>query len=220
MKADKGNYVPALGFEWLTAVYDPVVRVTTREKLFKAALVRQAGIRQNHCVLGLGCGTGTLAILLKCTQPGADIVGLDGDAKILKIAKRKAQAANTEIRFDEGMSFELPYEDESYDRVISSLFFHHLTRIDKLRTLNEVRRMLKPDGELHIADWGRPQNFLMRIVSGGITLLDGAETTNDNFKGRLASLVIESGFHDVDETSHFNTLFGTIRLLRARRADG
>ena len=211
------KYIPALRFNWLTAVYDPVVRLTTREKIFKTALIEQARLKPQQRVLDLACGTATLAVLIKKTQPQAEVIGIDGDAKILAIAKRKTETANLEVEFDEGMSFELPYPDQWFDRVFSSLFFHHLTRENKVRTLREVRRVLKPGGELHVADWGKPHNLLMKIASRGIELLDGGETTADNFKGLLPSFIGGSGFRKVTETLHFNSLFGTIRLLKATK---
>ena len=210
MKNEK--YIPALGYDWLTSLYDPVVALTTREKTFKSVLAEQARIGVNHCVLDLGCGTATLSILLKQKQPQAQVVGIDGDAKILEIAKAKARKASLEIQFDEGMSFNLPYKDESFDRVISSLFFHHLTRENKSKTLREVKRVLKPNGEFHVADWGLPASWLMRGSSYLIRLLDGFETTADSFNGLLPQLMADTGFASIEETTHFNTLFGTIRL--------
>jgi len=126
-----------------------------------------------------------------------------------------ALTSNLEIEFDEGMSSELPYPDDSFDLAFSSLFFHHLTRENKITTIREVGRVLKPNGELHVADWGSPDNWLMKVVSNGIRALDGAETTADNFEGLLPSFFSECGFREVVETSHFNTWFGTIRLVIA-----
>jgi ubiquinone/menaquinone biosynthesis C-methylase UbiE len=213
MKRDQ--YIPALSYDALTPLYDFVVKWTTREKLFKNALVEQAQIATNHRVLDLACGTGTLAILLKTNAPQSKIVGIDGDPKILKMAKEKARAGNFEIEFDEGMSFDLPYRHDSFDRVVSSLFFHHLTRENKLKTFSEIKRVLKPRGELHVADWGLPANQLMKFSSRLIGLFDGFETTADNFNGLLPKLLVESGFGAVEETNRFNTFFGTIRLHKA-----
>ncbi len=215
MSNDK--YIPALSYDVLTPFYDTVVGLTTREKLFKKALVEHARIRANHRVLDLACGTGTLTILLKEAVPEAEIIGVDGDPKILKLAKEKARKGDFEIRFDEGMSFDLPYADESFDRVVSSLFFHHLTREKKLETLREVKRILKSGGELHVADWGLPANSAMKFSSRFIQLLDGFETTADNFAGLLPKLIAESGFEQIEETSYYNTLFGTIRLHKSRK---
>lgn len=211
------TYIPALGYDRLTPLYDAVVRLTVREKAFKKALISQANFADGQRVLDLACGTGTLAVLIKKVYPKTEVIGIDGDSKILAIAKRKALNKGVDVHFDEGLSFELPYADESFERVVSSLFFHHLTREDKLKTLREVLRVLKTDGELHIADWGLPSNFLMKIASRGIELLDGAETTADNFRGLLPSLVAEAGFQETEETLYFNSLFGTIRLLKSKK---
>ena len=209
------KYIPALRFDWLTVVYDPVLRLTTRETAFKTALVKQIDVESGGRALDLACGTGTLTMMVKNAYPETAVFGIDGDLKILEIAKRKANRAGVKVEFDSGLSFELPFPDKSFDCVVSSLFFHHLTRDNKLRTLREVRRILKPDGELLVADWGLPENLLMKFASRGIKLLDGVETTADSFDGLLPSFVNECGFREVKETSHFNTLFGTIRLLKA-----
>jgi ubiquinone/menaquinone biosynthesis C-methylase UbiE len=215
MRSDK--YIPALRYDILTPFYDMVVGLTTREKLFKQALVEQAKIRVNQRVLDLACGTGTLAVLLKRDAPQAEIMGIDGDPKILALAKEKARAGNFDVQLDEGMSFALPYADESFDRVISSLFFHHLTRENKLKTLREVWRVLKRGGEMHIADWGLPDNLLMSFLSRLIQILDGFETTSDSFGGLLPELIGDAGFETIEETGYYNTLYGTIRLQRSRK---
>ena len=215
MKNEK--YIPALSYDWLTPFYDPVARLTTRENTFKKALVEQSQIKAAHRVLDLACGTGTLTILLKKAAPEAEIIGIDGDRKILESAKEKTRRAGFEIRFDEGMSFDLPYADQSFDRVVSSLFFHHLTRENKLKSLREVFRVLKTEGELHIADWGLPANSATKFGSYFIQMLDGFETTGDSFRGLLPELIKETGFEQVEETNHFNTMFGTIRLHKSRK---
>jgi SAM-dependent methyltransferase len=83
-------YIPALRFRWLTAVYDPVVALTTRERTFKHRLLSQAQIEPGMRVLDLGCGTGTLAVWLKQRTPAAEVVGLDADPAVLALARRKA----------------------------------------------------------------------------------------------------------------------------------
>ena len=108
-------------------------------------------------MLDLGSGSGTLAVWAKQATPGVRIRGLDGDPAIIAQAVRKAARAGVEIPFDEGLSYDLPYEDASFDRVLSSLFFHHLVLRDKERTIAEIARVLRPGGELHVADWGAPR---------------------------------------------------------------
>lgn len=209
------RYVPALGFRPLTPLYDAVVRLTTRERTFKHALLEQATLAAGQEVLDLACGTGTLTIWAKQKLPGLRLAGLDGDADVLTRARAKARAAGLEIAFDEGLSTSLPYPEGRFDRVLSSLFFHHLDREDKQRTFAQVFRVLKPGGELHVADWGRAANPLMRILYVSIQLLDGFENTADNVHGLLPELMRAAGFSNVDETDRFSTMWGTLSLYRA-----
>jgi len=211
------GYVPALGFRWLTPAYDAVVRYTTRESTFKSALLDQAQIAPDHRVLDLACGTGTLAIQAKLRVPGASITGLDGDPEMLARARAKATRAGAVIAFDEGLSYALPYEDGIFDRVLSSLFFHHLVRSDKLRTLAEIARVLKPGGELHVADWGAAANPLMRAAFVSIQVLDGFDNTSDNVRGLLPAFMREAGLVDVEEVRRFSTMWGTLSCYRGAR---
>ena len=212
------EYIPALRFHWLTSFYDPLLRWTLRESAFKRHLVKQAGIERGHRVLDLGCGTGTLALLIKSHHSKTDVIGLDADPKVLEIAKAKAARAGLNVRLDHGMAFELPYPDVSFDRVISSLMFHHLTRENKERTLREVFRVLRPGGELHAADWGKAQHWPMRVAFLLVQMLDGFETTADNISGLLPELFRMAGFMEVEESARYMTTVGTLSLYRARKS--
>lgn len=211
------RYIPALAHRWLTPLYDPVVRWTTRETAFKTALLEQAALRPEQRVLDLACGTATLTIAAKQDTPGADITGVDGDPEILERARAKAGAAAVALRFDQALSHQMPYPDASFDVVLSSLFFHHLDREAKLATFREVRRVLKPGGVFHVADWGKAANPLMRALFFFVQLLDGFTTTQHNVAGLLPAFMAECGFIDVSETRRFATPLGTISLYAARK---
>ena len=217
MESQRAEYVSAVKSERLLAGYDFFLRWFLRESLFKGRLVAQARIAPGHRVLDLGCGTGTLAILMYKLHPRAEVVGLDADPKILELARGKVARGRFPIHLDRGLSFELPYSDASFDRVLSSLVFHHLTRENKLRTLAEVFRVLRPGGELHIADYGKPQNPLMRAVFLLVQEFDGRETTADNLRGLLPDFLRQGGFEDVERTAQFMTLTGTLALYRGRK---
>jgi ubiquinone/menaquinone biosynthesis C-methylase UbiE len=219
-KLSEPNYVPALGYHFLTPFYDAVVGFTTRERRFKEALIRQAKLRPGQQVLDVASGTGTLAIWIKGHQPLLDMTGVDLDPAVLAIASRKARTAKLDIRFQRAPSHDLPYRAGHFDRVVSSLFFHHLQWQDKLLTARELLRILKPGGELHVADWGRPTNILMRGLFLTIQCLDGFETTRDNVAGRLVELFEQAGFIDVAECQTINTIFGTMTLYRAAKLEG
>lgn len=209
------SYIPALRFDWLTRFYDPVVRITTKEQKFKALLVAQANLAPGQRVLDLGCGTATLMIMLKRAEPLARVSGLDGDASVLMLAKRKLDAAGIDAELNQGLASTPPFEDASFDRVVSSLFFHHLTRAEKQAVLARARRLLRPGGELHIADWGKAQNVAMRAAFVGVQLLDGFATTTDNVTGMLPTYMRDAGFSEVQETHREMTLLGTISLYKA-----
>lgn len=217
MVRNRHRYIPALKYDWLTPLYDPLIRWTLRESTFKRHLIKQAGIERRHRVLDLGCGTGTLALLIKSHHPKSDVIGLDADPKVLEVARTKATKAGLNVRFHHGMAFELPYPEMSFDRVVSSLMFHHLTRENKERTLREIFRVLRRDGELHVADWGKAQNGLMRMTFLLVQILDGFETTTDNVKGLLPQFLQVAGFEDVRETARYPTVVGTLSLYRARK---
>lgn len=191
MKTDE-KYIPALNFDWLTPLYDPLVRWLMPESKFKSQLVRQACVRAGQRVLDVGCGTAMLTILIKQTHAEAEVFGLDGDANILEIARRKAAKAGVSLTFQEGMAYSLPYADASFDRVLSSLMFHHLTPENKRRALVEVFRVLRPDGELHLADFSKPN-------------------------ASLPEMFREAGFERIEESAKYKTLLGALSLWRAKR---
>lgn len=213
------GYISALRFRSLNSLYDFILRWTMRESVFKLQLVKQARIERGHRVLDLGCGTATLTLFIKRTHPEADVVGLDGDPDILRIARAKALDANLDVDVDlvQGLAHDLPYPENSFDRVVSSLLFHHLTREDKVRALREAFRVLRPGGGLHIADWGKPGNVFLRCAFLLVQLLDGFETTADNVDGLFPGLCTAAGFEDVHELGRHHTVFGTMCFLAARK---
>jgi len=217
MTKNRDEYIPALKYRLLTSLYDPLLCWVLRESKFKRCLVEQAGIESGHRVLDLGCGTGTLALMIKRTQQEAEVVGLDGDPKVLEIAKAKVARSGQEITMDYGMAYELPYPDDSFDRVLSSLLFHHLSRENKVNTLTEVFRVLRPGGQLHVADWGAPSNISMRIAFLSVQMLDGFKTTADNVKGLLPEMFSSAGFEEAQESAQYMTISGTLSLYRARK---
>lgn len=212
-----GSYIPALRIRALTRFYDPVVALTTREREFKQRLIDQLGPAPGQRILDLGCGTGTLALLVKERQPEAAVAGLDADPEMLWRAGEKAAAAGVEVELSEGRSDAMPYGDGSFDAVVSTLFFHHLSRPVRDATVAEILRVLVPGGELHVADWGRPADPLMRLAGLAVRTLDGFEPTADNFAGRLPEVFAAAGFEDVRTRDRMRTAFGTLAFHSARK---
>ena len=214
---EERRYIPALRWRALTPAFDAVVRVTARERTVKQRLLDQADVGPGESVLDLGAGTGTLAIWLKQRCPDAHITGLDADPDVLSRARTKAAAARCEIEFVEGFSTELPFPQGSFDIVLSTLFFHHLTGADKRSTFAEVERVLKPGGELHVADWGKPSDPAMAALFYSVRLIDGFEVTRDNVRGALPALFEDAGLEDASERQRLRTALGTLTLSSARK---
>jgi ubiquinone/menaquinone biosynthesis C-methylase UbiE len=212
------RYRPALRFHALTALFDPVVRLLLRERKFKTRLVDQADPRPGQRILDVGCGTGTLTLLVKEQVPEAEVVGLDADPEILDRARAKAGEAEFDVRFDRALATELPYEDGSFDLVLSTLTFHHLTGADKRGAAKEIARVLKPGGELHVGDMGGPADPLMRgLFFATVRIFDGLEQTRDNAAGALPAIFEGGGLDEVSETERLRTVLGSLALYRARK---
>lgn len=212
MDAQRTRYIPALRFHWLTPLYDPLLRWGMREEVMKRYLVEQMALRPGMQVLDLGCGTGTLAIMIRASHAYVEVVGIDGDPAVLEIAQEKATRAGVSIRLDSGLATNLPYPDDSFDRVVSSLVIHHLAMPDKQRAFLEARRVLHPLGEFHILDFGKPHNLYTRLAAAVIRHF---EETAAQLAGQMPALLARNGFANVEENRRFTTIFGPIVSWRA-----
>jgi ubiquinone/menaquinone biosynthesis C-methylase UbiE len=208
------KFVPALGVDWLTPLYDTVAWLMG-ERALKRRLIAQAAIEPGQAVLDVGSGTGTLLMLAHEAAPGARLSGVDIDPRIIAIARAKLAAAGIPAEIVQGSATAPPLPPASFDRVLTTLVLHHLTTAQKGEAFAAIRRLLKPGGELHVADWGKPQNLLMEIAALSFRYFDGDETTGANLRGELPAMMRTAGFVDVREVEHRMTPLGTLAYLRA-----
>jgi ubiquinone/menaquinone biosynthesis C-methylase UbiE len=204
-------YLPAAGHDWLLPLYDPFVKVLGGD-VVRRALLNQAALRPGHRILDVGCGTGTLATMIKRLHPETEVVGLDPDSKALLRARRKAARTALSIRFDQGFADELPYPEASFDRALSSFMFHHLSPDEKGRTLRAVRHVLKPGGEFHMLDFEGSEDGAHGFLAH---LLHSSDRLEDNSESRVLSLMTQAGLADPKKVSRRATLFGHIAYYRA-----
>lgn len=213
MSESARTYLPAAGHDWSLPLYDPIVKLLGGDKARKV-LVDQAALQPGHHVLDIGCGTGTLAVAIKRNHPEVVLVGIDPDPRALARAQRKAAKAGVSIQFDQGFGDKLPYPDSSFDRVISSFMFHHLPPDAKLSVLSEVRRVLKPGGRLHLADFelagNGPHGFFAR-------LFNSHEHLKDNSADRILNLMTQAGFRDPQKIAERPMFSGRIGYFQAVR---
>jgi ubiquinone/menaquinone biosynthesis C-methylase UbiE len=196
------SYLPAAGHDLFLPLYDPFVKLLGGDRV-RRTLLNQATIRAADRILDVGCGTGSLVVLIRRLHPDVQIIGLDPDPKALARARHKAERAGISIQLDQGYSDALPYPEAFFDRVFSSLMFHHVQEDAKGKTLREIRRVLKPGGFFHMLDFGGPESgdrFLTRLIHSGHRLKDNAED-------RILSLLRSAEFRDPKIVSHGKMLF-------------
>jgi len=207
------DYIPAAGHDALLPAYDLLSRIVGSARLHRR-LVELADLRAEQRVLEIGCGTGNLTVLTKRRQPDAEVVGLDPDARALARATRKATGLG--IRFDRAYSQELPYPDGSFDRVLSALMLHHLAGDVRIRTAQEVLRVLRPGGALYLVDIGGRVS-----PSDGIAARRqlGSELLRPNLGDAIPRLLLDAGFAEcVELTNRVGRLLGRSTFYRATRA--
>lgn len=149
-----------------------------------------ARIQPGDTVLDVGCGTGTQAIeIQRCVGRAGRVAGVDPGIEQIARARAKAARRNVPIEFQLGVIEQLPFADETFDVVLSTLMMHHLPAGLKRQGLAEIARVLKPGGRLVIADFMPQQERhgqARRFHAGG-----------SGIQG-LAALVKDAGFAQVD----------------------
>jgi len=204
------SYLPAAGKDWALPFYDPFVKLFGGDSARKV-LLNQAALTPGLRVLDIGCGTGTLAVLIKRLYPGVSVVGLDPDPKALARARQKADHEHLDVQFDRGFSDQLPYAQASFDRVFSSLMYHHLPHDEKKGALREVRRVLRPGGSFHMMDFAGPHDHHGLFAH----LFHAGQRLSDNNESAILELLHNSGFSSAQKIAARHLIFGPIAYYRA-----
>jgi len=97
------NFIPALRYHAFTRFYDTVVRFTTRETVFKTALVKQSVSHPGERLLDLGCGTGTLTMMMAENEAALQVVGVDTDPTTLEKLKKSCLLLVTASRYNRAL---------------------------------------------------------------------------------------------------------------------
>ena len=208
------TFLPAASYDWLLPLYDPFSKLLGSDRA-RQKLVDGAALAPGQRILDVGCGTGTLLVFIKETHPAVAVAGADPDPKALARARHKAERARLDVQLDQAFGDALPYADASFDRVLSSLMFHHLEVNEKAKTLREVRRVLRPGGSFHLLDFGGAES----AHGGWLTrFFHSSHQLRDNSEERIIALMREAGLVEPSVVDHGAMLFGQLSYSYYRAA--
>lgn len=208
------THVPAATYDLLFPLYEPLLKLLMRHDETRIPMLERAEIGAGHHVLEIGCGRGAMTMEVKLREPAAHVYGLDPNPNALARLLGKSREAGFPLKVYRGRSQRLPFATESIDRVLSSLMIHRLTREQKLATFREVRRVLYPEGSLHVLDFGpqftRYERALSRVIHRGAR-------KRENLNGELPALMQEAGLLRARETASVSTALGRVSVYEAFR---
>ena len=211
------DFTPATGRFAPTALYDSGVALLTREAVWRGELLRRLLPASGEAILDVGCGTGSLAILLKLAQPDAQVTGLDPDPEALAIAHKKAKAAGVEIDWRQGFAHDAA-DTGLFDKVVSSLVFHQVTFEGKRSGIAAMFAAAKSGGLVCIADYAAQSPWMMRQAFRFIQMIDGRENTQLNADGFIERELRMLTGQTVDPVYALNTPTGRISIFCATKS--
>lgn len=133
--------------------YDPITQYVLPPN---ETMVRQGLIDAIRCqprrILDLGCGTGSMTLMLKQAFPQAEVIGLDLSPYMLVMSEYKAKNAGFAIAWRHGNAETTGFPDASFDLVTASLLFHETPPAVSQAILRESFRLLTRGGEVVVLD--------------------------------------------------------------------
>ena len=142
---------------WATGDYGAIARAMFWD--VGARIVEHVDVRPGDRVLDVACGTGNAAI--RAAQAGGDVIGLDLTPELLAEGRRLAAAAGVELDWVEGDAEALPFDDGSFDVVLSVFGCMFAPRHDV--AARELARVLAPGGHIGLCSW-TPQSSIAGLM--------------------------------------------------------
>ncbi len=214
------SYAAMKVLETAPARYDRGMRILTLGRLDHVYREIEWRLRAGDRVLDVGCGTGTLAILL--ARRGVDVTGIDISSSMLRVARQRvAEQGQQQIALRQMgiVDLDTAFADGRFDAVVGTLVLSELSDDEITYGLKECRRILHPDGKLFIADEILPESLPGRLVTALVrlpfVLLALLLTQNTSHRiGRLRQRIEAAGFRVVASKRY---LARTLELLVAER---
>jgi ubiquinone/menaquinone biosynthesis C-methylase UbiE len=162
---------------------------------FRRKTLQLARLQSGEHVLDVGCGTGVLT-RLAAEEVGNDgeVIGIDPSAEMIQVAKRRAAKVQSKVHFQLGAVESLPFANERFDIVLSSMMLHHLPPELKVTGLREIFRILKPGGRLMVVDVDKPTNLIGRVL---MFPWRKDSSVKDNLEGHVPEFIQNTGFLNV-----------------------
>jgi phosphoethanolamine N-methyltransferase len=199
-------------------LYDILSPMVTlgREPRLHRQVVELLELGDGNRVLDVGCATGALSARIAriCAPQGGTVVGIDAASRMIEAARRK-HAEEPNLVFEAALAEELPYADASFDRVVSTFFFHHVNRELKERSLAEMHRVLCPGGRALVVDVDVPTHWFGSFCAWSGYLLFRQPEIRENIEGVLREAFTSSAFASWRQVGH---QLGYVSLFVLERA--
>jgi ubiquinone/menaquinone biosynthesis C-methylase UbiE len=138
-------------YDWMAAAY-----CVGREGRMRERTLDVAGVTAGDRVLDVCCGTGTLALAAQRRVGAAGAAyGVDASGEMIARARAKASRQGLPVEFEIAAAQSLPFADASFDVVLCTLALHHLPDESREQAIDEMRRVLKPGGQVLIVEISR-----------------------------------------------------------------